>query len=81
MSKRFIYCLSVIDEINGENIEYLSDHFDCYVFKEGIKPMWEDLDNKDGGRWIIQINREHSWKHLVNLEEIWLKVVSLDHFV
>ena len=23
------------------------------LFKKGIKPMWEDDRNKDGGRWIM----------------------------
>ncbi|VDO04801.1 unnamed protein product [Rodentolepis nana] len=28
---------------------------DLYVFKRGIKPMWEDPMNENGGRWLIQV--------------------------
>ncbi|VUZ42293.1 unnamed protein product [Hymenolepis diminuta] len=28
---------------------------DLYVFKKGIKPMWEDPMNEHGGRWLIQV--------------------------
>lgn len=28
---------------------------DYYVFKEGIKPMWEDENNVKGGRWLLQL--------------------------
>jgi len=27
---------------------------DYSLFKAGIKPMWEDEKNKDGGRWLLQ---------------------------
>jgi len=26
-----------------------------FLFKEGIKPMWEDDANRDGGRWVFQL--------------------------
>ena len=26
---------------------------DYHVFREGIKPMWEDDANRDGGKWIV----------------------------
>jgi len=29
---------------------------DFLVFKRGVKPMWEDPRNKDGGRWMIKLN-------------------------
>ncbi|KAM7540615.1 hypothetical protein Aperf_G00000026328 [Anoplocephala perfoliata] len=28
---------------------------DLYIFKKGIKPMWEDPMNENGGRWLINI--------------------------
>lgn len=28
---------------------------DYYLFKEGIKPMWEDPANVEGGRWLVQV--------------------------
>ena len=31
----------------------LSQGCDYMIFKEGIKPMWEDARNKKGGRWLV----------------------------
>jgi len=31
---------------------------DYYLFKEGIQPMWEDPENRQGGRWLIQVPRD-----------------------
>ncbi|XP_027630401.1 eukaryotic translation initiation factor 4E type 2-like isoform X2 [Tupaia chinensis] len=39
----------------------LTGHSDFHLFKEGIKPMWEDDANKNGGKWIIQL-----WKGLAS---------------
>ncbi|XP_017154116.1 eukaryotic translation initiation factor 4E1-like [Drosophila miranda] len=35
----------------------LSDFNDYMVFKQGVRPMWEDDINKDGGRWIIMLDK------------------------
>lgn len=37
----------------------LTGHSDLHLFKKGIKPMWEDDANKNGGKWIIRL-----WKGL-----------------
>ncbi|KAL1283681.1 Eukaryotic translation initiation factor [Trichinella pseudospiralis] len=31
----------------------LPNNSDFYYFKQGVRPMWEDPRNKNGGRWII----------------------------
>jgi len=45
---------------------------DYYLFKEGIRPMWEDQHNVEGGRWLIQVDRnrrnellDHYWLELL----------------
>jgi len=45
---------------------------DYYLFKEGIKPMWEDPRNYNGGRWLIQVDKvrrndqlDHYWLELL----------------
>jgi hypothetical protein len=46
----------------------LPGHFDFHLFKEGIKPMWEDEANKRGGKWIIRLKKGSSsrcWENLV----------------
>ncbi|PAA80230.1 hypothetical protein BOX15_Mlig028024g1 [Macrostomum lignano] len=30
---------------------------DYLIFKEGVRPMWEDAHNKDGGKWIIRLKK------------------------
>ncbi|XP_045569523.1 eukaryotic translation initiation factor 4E type 2, partial [Salmo salar] len=35
----------------------LTGHSDFHLFKEGIKPMWEDEANKNGGKWIIRLRK------------------------
>lgn len=34
----------------------LKNGCDYSVFKSDIKPMWEDMTNKNGGRWLIKDN-------------------------
>lgn len=45
----------------------LSRGANYYFFKEGIKPMWEDPKNVNGGRWLITIDKsiDHYWKELL----------------
>jgi len=30
---------------------------DYHVFREGIKPMWEDESNVNGGKWIVRLKK------------------------
>ena len=37
-------------------------------FVEGIKPMWEDENCKNGGRWTFKVPKSHTnkyWEDLV----------------
>ena len=43
-----------------------------FVFKEGIKPMWEDPQNKPGGRWILNFDKKSRQS---TLDNNWLEVV------
>ncbi|XP_025605732.1 eukaryotic translation initiation factor NCBP isoform X1 [Arachis hypogaea] len=41
---------------------------DLHLFKEGIRPLWEDSANCNGGKWIIRFNKVVSgrfWEDLV----------------
>ncbi|XP_031618088.1 eukaryotic translation initiation factor 4E1-like [Contarinia nasturtii] len=45
---------------------------DYSLFKNNIRPMWEDEQNKNGGRWIINLQkffRPHE------LDKLWLEVI------
>ncbi|KAH6655246.1 translation initiation factor eIF 4e-like domain-containing protein [Truncatella angustata] len=30
---------------------------DYHIFKEGIRPIWEDKENKDGGKWVLRLKK------------------------
>ncbi|XP_069753258.1 eukaryotic translation initiation factor 4E type 2 isoform X4 [Narcine bancroftii] len=46
----------------------LTGHSDFHLFKDGIKPMWEDEANKNGGKWIIRLRKglaSRCWENLI----------------
>ncbi|KAJ8396438.1 hypothetical protein AAFF_G00017440 [Aldrovandia affinis] len=46
----------------------LIGHSDFHIFKEGIKPMWEDEANKNGGKWIIRLRKglaSRFWENII----------------
>lgn len=45
---------------------------DYSLFKESIRPMWEDNANKKGGRWMITMNRNQR----PELDRYWIDTVS-----
>jgi len=42
-----------------------------FVFKDGIKPMWEDPINRPGGRWLMSFDKR--LRHI--LDQHWLEVL------
>ncbi|EFJ13596.1 hypothetical protein SELMODRAFT_38791, partial [Selaginella moellendorffii] len=39
-----------------------------HLFKEGIRPLWEDTANRNGGKWIVRFKKIVSgrfWEDLV----------------
>ncbi|KAH8384384.1 hypothetical protein KR200_002914 [Drosophila serrata] len=44
---------------------------DYSLFKKGIRPMWEDAANKQGGRWVITLNKSSK----SDLDNLWLDVL------
>jgi len=45
---------------------------DYSLFKEGVKPMWEDDRNKKGGRWLINLDKK---QRASCLDNFWLEVM------
>eukprot|EP00088_Acartia_fossae_P053113 TRINITY_DN602_c0_g1_i1.p1 TRINITY_DN602_c0_g1~~TRINITY_DN602_c0_g1_i1.p1 ORF type:complete len:247 (+),score=65.93 TRINITY_DN602_c0_g1_i1:31-771(+) len=45
---------------------------DYSLFKEGIFPDWEDPRNKNGGRWIISLDKRH---RVQCLDTYWLEIL------
>ena len=71
-----IYTFNSVEEFWGlyHNIALPSElpsGCDYSLFKDGIKPMWEDEANKKGGEWRIEI-KQHTTE---NLQKIWERVI------
>ncbi|KAL1452088.1 hypothetical protein WDU94_006401 [Cyamophila willieti] len=45
---------------------------DYSLFKAGIRPMWEDETNKNGGRWLISLDRK---QRNSELNAFWLEIL------
>ena len=48
--------------------EQLPTGTDFFLFQEGIKPMWEDPANKNGGRMLLKIKKSFGnkfWEDLI----------------
>lgn len=44
---------------------------DYHLFKEGVRPEWEDVHNKNGGKWAYQFKE----KKFVPIDDLWLQVM------
>lgn len=46
----------------------LNGRCDIHIFKFGIRPMWEDEANKNGGKWIVRLRKgvaTRCWENLI----------------
>jgi len=46
----------------------LTGSSDYHLFKENIRPMWEDDANKEGGKWIVRLKKglaSRCWENLI----------------
>ncbi|KAI9755521.1 MAG: Plasma membrane t-SNARE, secretory vesicle fusion [Chaenotheca gracillima] len=44
---------------------------DYHLFKSGVRPEWEDAQNKHGGKWAYQFKEKRN----VPIDELWLHVM------
>jgi translation initiation factor 4E len=62
------------DHSAQNNIAPVSDlalKSDYHLFQAGVRPEWEDPQNKHGGKWSYQFKD----KRKVNIDELWLHVM------
>lgn len=52
--------------------KFLQDGRDYMFFKKGIRPMWEDAHNRDGGRWLVNISRDLRQS---TLDQLWMNTL------
>lgn len=41
---------------------------DYHIFKDGIRPIWEDKENKDGGKWVLRLKKgvaDRYWEEIL----------------
>ncbi|XP_075398843.1 eukaryotic translation initiation factor 4E type 1B [Tenrec ecaudatus] len=50
----------------------LSSGCDYALFKDGIRPMWEDSRNKRGGRWLVSLAKHQRQS---KLDRLWLETL------
>lgn len=46
---------------------------DYSLFKAGIKPAWEDVRNRNGGRWVITLDRAHK----NDTDKFWVEIMMM----
>ncbi|KAF2007290.1 eukaryotic translation initiation factor 4E [Amniculicola lignicola CBS 123094] len=49
----------------------LAQKSDYHLFKKGVRPEWEDAQNKHGGKWAFQFKD----KKAINIDALWLHVM------
>ena len=53
---------AVVMHLYGPNT--LNQHGDITFFKKGIRPMWEDPQNKNGGSWLHTIYQSNKYSDM-----------------
>ncbi|KAL2755755.1 hypothetical protein ACRALDRAFT_1071033 [Sodiomyces alcalophilus JCM 7366] len=56
---------------NVTPVSKLAQKADYHLFKSGVRPEWEDVQNKHGGKWSYQFKSKDS----INIDELWLHVM------
>jgi translation initiation factor 4E len=54
-------------------VKKLSHNSNYHLFKEGIEPMWEDPQNKDGGKFVLTLPKQNRMEG--RTDECWLYTV------
>lgn len=56
---------------NVSPVSELALKSDYHLFKAGVRPEWEDLQNKHGGKWSYQ----YKDKRNIDVDRLWLQVM------
>ncbi|KAI5170767.1 translation initiation factor 4E [Nematocida sp. LUAm3] len=48
---------------------------DICLFKDGVRPMWEDPSNKSGGKWILKVKKNTAEQRLFEKLVIWMGIL------
>ncbi|KAF4595421.1 translation Initiation Factor Eif4e [Ophiocordyceps camponoti-floridani] len=56
---------------NVAPVSELPQKADYHLFKAGVRPEWEDPQNKHGGKWSYQ----YKDKRIIDIDRLWLQVM------
>ncbi|KAI1267736.1 translation initiation factor eIF 4e-like domain-containing protein [Xylariaceae sp. FL1019] len=73
-----LYTVNSVEEFWGvfnniTNVSQLPMKSDYHLFKEGVRPEWEDPQNKHGGRWSYMIKDKRS----VDIDKLWMYTCAI----
>jgi len=58
---------------NLYSVSEIISNTDYLLFKKGIRPEWEDPENKNGGKWVITMPIEDDLEE--DCERAWLQLI------
>ena len=73
-----VYSFSTIEDFwrmynNTYSVEEIMPNTDYMLFKKGIRPEWEDVHNRGGGKWVVTLPIQEDMEEEVG--QAWLKVL------
>lgn len=59
---------------NIYTVEEIMPNTDYMLFRKGIRPEWEDISNREGGKWVVTLPIEEDMEEECSLA--WLKSLT-----
>ena len=56
---------------NIYSVEEIMPNTDYMLFKKGIRPEWEDVQNREGGKWVVTLPIQEDMEE--ECGQAWLK--------
>ena len=74
-----VYSFNTIEDFwrmsnNIYSVEEIMPNTDYMLFKKGIRPEWEDPNNKDGGKWVVTMPIEDDMEE--ECGQAWIKSLA-----
>ena len=74
-----VYSFNTVEDFwcmynNIYTVEEIMPNTDYMLFRKGIRPEWEDISNRDGGKWVVTLPIEEDMEEECGLA--WLKSLT-----
>jgi len=71
-----VYSFSTVEDFwqmynNTYSVDEIMPNTDYMLFKKGIRPEWEDVNNRDGGKWVVTLPIQEDMEE--ECGQAWLK--------